>query len=154
MINSKALVLYKKQPAVVTETGEKYTIEFCTAPATPTGKKAQYGTQKVRDKDIILLHEGPISSLEAVLSAADNAAVADEMDAKLIEAWELLVSDDVTASEPISVKDLAELSIGSFTADSSWAFYKKLSAHTHFAEKIGGEPVHSAYCSVEVPFFT
>ena len=44
MINSKSLVLYKKQPAVVTETGEKYTIEFCTAPATPTGKKAQYGT--------------------------------------------------------------------------------------------------------------
>ena len=141
MINSKSLVLYKKQPAAVTETGEKYTIEFCTAPATPTGKKAQYGTQKVRDKDIILLHEGPISSLEAVLTAADNAAVAEEMDTKLIEAWELLVSDDATASEPISVRDLAELSTGSFTADSSWAFYKRLSVHTHFAEKTDGEPL-------------
>ena len=141
MINSKSLVLYKKQPAVVTETGEKYTIEFCTAPATPTGKKAQYGTQKVRDKDIILLHEGPISSLEAVLTAADNAAVAEEMDKKLIEAWELLVSDDATASEPISVRELAELSQGSFSADSAWAFYKTLSAHTHFAEKTDAEPL-------------
>ena len=141
MINSKSLVLYKKQPAAVTETGEKFSIEFCTAPATPTGKKAQYGTQKVRDKDIILLHEGPISSLEAVLTAADNAAVAEEMDAKLIEAWELLVSDDETATQPISVKDLAELSIGNFSADSSWAFYKKLSAHTHFAEKADTEPL-------------
>ncbi|MCR4714733.1 MAG: RNB domain-containing ribonuclease [Treponemataceae bacterium] len=141
MIKSKSLVLYKKQPAAVTETGEKYTIEFCTAPATPTGKKAQYATQKVRDKDIILLHEGPISSLEAVLTAAENVAVAEEMDAKLIEAWELLVSDDSTATEPISVKDLAELSLGSFSADSSWAFYKKLSSHTHFAENIDGDPL-------------
>ena len=86
MINSKALVLYKKQPAVVTETGEKYTIEFCTAPATPTGKKAQYATQKVRDKDITLLHEGAVSSLSAVLAAADNSAITDDISNKLTEA--------------------------------------------------------------------
>lgn len=139
MINSKALVLYKKQPAVVTETGEKYTIEFCTAPATPTGKKAQYATQKVRDKDITLLHEGAVSSLSAVLAAADNSAITDDISNKLTEAWELLLSDDATASEPISVKDLAELSVGSFEADGAWAFYKTLLSHTNFAEKTDDE---------------
>lgn len=139
MINSKALVLYKKQPAVVTETGEKYTIEFCTSPATSTGKKAQYATQKVRDKDITLLHEGAVSSLSAVLATADDSAITDEINNKLTEAWELLVSDDATASEPISVKDLAELSVGSFEADGAWAFYKTLLSHTNFAERADEE---------------
>ena len=68
-MDKNSLVLYKNQPAVVTDRdGDKFIIRFCTQPATPGGKKAVYGEQKVREKDVIVLHEGPCSSLETVLS--------------------------------------------------------------------------------------
>ena len=45
MLEKNTLVLYKKQPAIITEVGEKYTIEYQSVPATNTGKKPQYATQ-------------------------------------------------------------------------------------------------------------
>ena len=72
-MKKNSLVLYKNQPAVVVDLdGEKFIIKFCSQPATPTGKKAVYGEQKVREKDVVLLHEGPVSSLENVLSFRDG----------------------------------------------------------------------------------
>jgi exoribonuclease-2 len=53
-----SLVIYKNQPAVIDSLdGEKYIIKYCSQPATPTGKKAVYSQQKVREKDIIVLNE-------------------------------------------------------------------------------------------------
>lgn len=129
-----SLVIYKNQPALVLETGEKYTIQFLTVPATPTGKKAQYGTQKVRDKDIMLLHEGPVQSLETVLNLADSSAVTDSISSSLLEAWELLLSDDETAASALSVRELAELSTGDFNSDKAWAFFKTALNDAHFSE--------------------
>lgn len=129
-----SLVIYKTQPALILETGDKYTIQFQTAPATPTGKKAQYGTQKVRDKDIMLLHEGPVQSLETVLNRAESSAVTDEISAALLEAWELLLSDDETAATALSPRELAELSTGDFPAENAWAFFKTASTDAHFAQ--------------------
>ena len=131
-----SLVIYKNQPALVLETGDKYTIQFQTVPATPTGKKAQYGTQKVRDKDIILLHEGPVQSLETVLNRADSSALTDEINSALLEAWELLLSDDETAATALSVSELAELSTGTFDAVNAWAFFKTASLDAHFASAL------------------
>lgn len=129
-----SLVIYKTQPALVLEAGDKYTIQFQTSPATSTGKKAQYGTQKVRDKDVMLLHEGPVQSLETVLNRAESSAVTDEISAALLEAWELLLSDDETAATALSPRELAELSTGDFPAENAWAFFKTASTDAHFAQ--------------------
>ena len=52
------LVLYKNQPALITDIqGDKFEITL------------ESGTKKVRDKDIILLHQGECRSLKAVLEA-------------------------------------------------------------------------------------
>lgn len=128
-MNKNSLVLYKNQPAVIEElNGEKYLIKFCTQPATPTGKKAVYGEQKVREKDFILLHKGPVSSIDTVLSYKS-----DEMVSKIEEVYELLQSDDSTANQKISISDLAEYALGSFEAESAWCFFDKLSNDIHFA---------------------
>lgn len=129
-----SLVIYKTQPALVLEAGDKYTIQFQTSLATSTGKKAQYGTQKVRDKDVMLLHEGPVQSLETVLNRAESSAVTDEISAALLEAWELLLSDDETAATALSPRELAELSTGDFPAENAWAFFKTASTDAHFAQ--------------------
>ncbi len=128
-MTKNSLVLYKNQPAVVIDKdGEKFLIKFCTQPATPTGKKAVYGEQKVREKDVVLLHEGPVSSIENVLAFNDS-----EISNQLMETYELLLSDESTASEPISLNDLAEYARSGLKADEAWGFYSKLSADIHFS---------------------
>ncbi len=130
-MNKLSVVLYKSQPAVVTDRdGDKYIIKFCTQPATAGGKKAVYSEQKVREKDVVLLHEGPCSSLEAVLSC--DCGGAEVLSSKLLEAYELLMSDETTASEAVSLSDLAEYSIGSFKADEVWALYSAANSDVHF----------------------
>ena len=130
-MNKLSVVLYKNQPAVVNDRdGDKYIIKFCSQPATPSGKKAVYGEQKVREKDVVLLHEGPCSSLEAVLTC--DCGGAESLNAKLLEAYELLMSDETTANEAVSLSDLAEYSLGSFKADQVWALYSSASSNLHF----------------------
>ena len=130
-MNKLSVVLYKNQPAVVNDRdGDKYIIKFCSQPATPSGKKAVYGEQKVREKDVVLLHEGPCSSLEAVLTC--DCGGAESLNAKLLEAYELLMSDETTANEAVSLFDLAEYSLGSFKADQVWALYSSASSNLHF----------------------
>lgn len=128
-MNKNSLVLYKNSAAVVQERdGDKYLVRFCTAPATPTGKKAVYGEQKVREKDVILLCENACSSLENVL-AADNAA----FDGMIKETWELLLSDEATAAAPVEFAELAELACSGLKADETWCFYKKLTEGLEFS---------------------
>ena len=126
-----SVVLYKSTVAVIEERdGDKFQIRFCTQPATSTGKKAVFGQQKVREKDVILLHEGPCSSLENLLAFSD-----EKIPNQLNETYELLLSDDSTANEPVPISDLAEYARGSFKADESWAFYLALLSDVHFAPK-------------------
>ncbi len=121
-MQKNSLVLYKNQPAVIIErSDEKYLIRFCTQPATSTGKKAVYSEQKVREKDIVLIHEGPVSSLETVLKNAEQ-----DYSNQIKETYELLQSDDSTANEPILLSDLAEYSLGAFNADEAWGFLSSL----------------------------
>ena len=127
-MNKNSLVLYKNQPAVVIDRdGDKYLIRFCTQPATPGGKKAVYGEQKVREKDVVLLHEGPCTSLDSVLNYAK-----DGISDKLLEAYELLMSDESTANEAVSFSDLAEYSVGAFNADEAWALFSSACNDVHF----------------------
>ena len=127
-MNKNSLVLYKNQPAVVTDCdGEKFLIRFCTQPATPGGKKAVYGEQKVREKDVLLLHEGPCSSLEAVLSCS-----LQNIENQLEETYELLMSDESIAGAATALSELAEYTLGSFKADQAWALYSALNANVKF----------------------
>lgn len=129
MIKKNSPVLYKKFCAVVTDfDGDKIMIKFQTSPATPTGKKAVYSEQKVREKDIVILHAEACSSLEKVLEYSEAG-----FDKKLSEAYELLISDETTAAEPISLSDLAELASGSFEADKSWFIYNQFCSSLEFA---------------------
>lgn len=129
-MTKNSVVLYKNTVAVVTDRDQdKYLIRFCTQPATPTGKKAVYGEQKVREKDVILLHEGPCSSLEKILSFTDSN-IKNQLD----ETYELLSSDESTASEPISLNDLAEYACGGLKADEAWAFYTGVCADVRFSQ--------------------
>ena len=128
-MTKNSLVLYKNAPAVVTDRdGDKYVIRFCTQPATSTGKKAVYSEQKVREKDVVVLHEGPCSSLEKLLAFSDDA-----ISAQIQETYELLQSDESTATAEISISELAEYARGSFNADEAWAFYSAVSASVYFA---------------------
>ncbi|MCM1321940.1 MAG: RNB domain-containing ribonuclease [Bacteroides sp.] len=133
MIPKNALVIYKNQPAIVLEAGEKYTIRFCTQLPSAGGKPAQYATQKVRNKDIRLLHAGSVSSIETILLNASDKMLAEQLTRAVQEAHELLLSDAQTSAAPISVKELAELALGDFSADTAWALYSLLTETPFFA---------------------
>lgn len=102
---SGSLVLYKIHPAIVTEVGEKITIQL-------EGGKAK----RVRGKDVKLLHPGPLNSLGALETAPPA----------LEEAWELL------EGETVSLADLAELLFGEFTPASAWGAWQALQDGLYF----------------------
>lgn len=118
-------VLYKQNAAIITEIeGEKFSVKFQTAEKTQT-KKAQYGEQKVREKDIIQLFQGEVSSLEALLDFSISDVQKD-----IQEAWELLSSDAPETSIPFS--EICEIIRGELKAEESYFLYKSLSSSLNF----------------------
>ena len=129
MFKKDSPVLYKKSCAVIQDfDGDKIIVKFQVAPATPTGKKAQYATQKVREKDIISLNAESCGSIEKLLSFTDESIAA-----QLQETYELLISDESTATEAVSFSDLAELLRGSAKSEESWFVYSSLCASLEFS---------------------
>ncbi|QTQ16495.1 ribonuclease catalytic domain-containing protein [Treponema parvum] len=130
MIQKKSLVLYKKQPAVVTEVdGDKYTIEFravsaagisAAASSAAGAKTPQFSVQKVREKDIIFLIDG-VSSIQSVLSFEDKNILK-----QIKEVYELIISDEEEASKAVSFSELKELVSSAFPADGAWFLYDAL----------------------------
>ncbi|MGI5173812.1 RNB domain-containing ribonuclease [Treponema sp. OMZ 840] len=110
------LVLYKNQAAIVKECGEKYTIVYAL------------GSQKVREKDICFLHQGPLSSLNELESA--DAGENTELNVKFDEVWELL-QDEAEPSYTLSA--LAELALGDFDVKRAALIYAALTKHPKFA---------------------
>lgn len=128
-MNKNSVVLYKNSVAVVNEIeADKYIIKFCSQPASPSGKKAVYNEQKVREKDLVVLHNGPVSSLEKLLSFSD-----EKMSSQIEEVYELLQSDSSTENQPVSFEEISEYARNAFVADESWAFYSALLNDVHFA---------------------
>ncbi len=122
-------VLYKKNCAVIQEfDGDKIVVKFQVSPATPTGKKAQYATQKVREKDIIALSEEPCTSLEKLLAFSD-----EKIHEQIKEVHELLLSDESTATAEISFSELAEIIHGTCTPDENWFLFNELNSSVEFA---------------------
>ncbi len=89
-----SLVLYKSRPARVLSVADKLEIEV-----------ADRGTQRVRPKDVVLLHPGPLERL------SDLTPRAGELEA----AWEILAGDSTELAE------LAELVYGHYTPATAWA---------------------------------
>ena len=128
-MNKNSVVLYKNTVAVVNEIeADKYIIKYCSQPASPSGKKAVYNEQKVREKDLVVLHNGPVSSLENLLSFSD-----EKMSSQIEEVYELLQSDSSTENQPLSFEEISEYARNAFVADESWAFYSALLNDVHFA---------------------
>lgn len=122
-------VLYKKNCAVIQEfDGDKIVVKFQVSPATPTGKKAQYATQKVREKDIIALSEEPCSSLEKLLAFSD-----EKIPEQIKEAHELLLSDESTAAAEITFSELTEIIRGTCAPDETWFLFNALTDSVEFA---------------------
>lgn len=128
MYDKNMLVLYKKQPALITDfDGDKILIQFQTAPATPTGKKAQYAQQKVREKDIIPLNNSPCKSLKDALTFSDST-----IDELIHEAYELLSSDEATATAAISFAELSDIIKSGAKAEEQWFIFNQLTKSIEF----------------------
>lgn len=134
-MTKNSLVIYKNQPAVIKEIdGDKYIITYCSQPASPTGKKAVYSEQKVREKDVILLSEGPISSLEKVLDSAKDQTLQTKFNSSLLETWELLISESETANAPLAFSELVDYAAADLSPDNAWTFYQTLCNMPQFCQ--------------------
>lgn len=131
MIKKNSVVLYKNEAALVTDSpsGGKFPVQF------PGQKEGTYSSQNVREKDVILLHEGPASSLKAVLEKAKSQDFASggPVDKQLEEAHELLLSDESTSSSPIEFSELVQLFYGDLSADDSFALFSLIKNTLYFS---------------------
>ncbi|MDR2730453.1 MAG: RNB domain-containing ribonuclease [Treponema sp.] len=114
MIYDNALVVYKTKPALVRDHGnDKLTISL------------QDGQElKIREKDIELLHPGPVTSLSGIDTTLENGVIR--------EAWELILDN---GSPAVSLKDLADL-LGEYTPVTAFAVYRLLKDGLYFSGSI------------------
>jgi exoribonuclease-2 len=114
MITEKSLVVYKNRPALVKgREGDRILISVLKSPE-KDGEKEALQEFKVRDKDIELIHPGPVEDLRRLESVADENAAARE-------AWELLLENG-----PVSLQELADLAFGGYSPSSAWAAFRLL----------------------------
>ncbi|GHV85343.1 exoribonuclease II [Spirochaetia bacterium] len=111
-MNNNSLAVYKGRPAMITEIGDKISITVGggkkeTPVSAKAGTPVSKGTLKVREKDIEILHPGPVKNL-AELGTAETGDPRG--------AWELIES----GGAPVSLRELAELAYGEFTPQSAW----------------------------------
>ena len=100
-----SLVLYKSRPARVQKVTDKLVIEL------------EGGTtQRVRNKDVQLLHRGPLNSLAELKSQPGE----------LEEAWELL------AGETTNLAELSELIFGHYTPSTAWTAWQMIADELYF----------------------
>jgi exoribonuclease-2 len=104
-----SLVLYKNRPARLRRVADRLDIEL-----------AGGETVKVRPKDVVLLHPGPLRSLDELAPQAGEVQVA----------WEVLAGGRTTLPE------LAELAYGAYTPATAWAAWQLVADGLYFH----GEP--------------
>lgn len=115
-----SLALYKIRPARVTGVGEKIEIDL------GAGKG-----KRVRPKDIVILHPGPLSHLDDLKTPEGD----------LTEAWQLLIG------ETTHLEELASLIYGEFTPAAAWAAWERVAEGLYFE----GSPQHiTVRCAEQV----
>ncbi|GBU28188.1 ribonuclease II [Treponema sp. R8-4-B8] len=115
MITCGALVIYKNKPAIVKDqTDGKFSISL------------QNGEQvKVRDKDIELIHLGPVNNFNEIDRGSQSVS-------SVREAWELLSGEGAS----LSLKDLAGFICNEYTPSSAYAAYCALKDGLYFSGTI------------------
>jgi len=113
-----SLVAYKNRPALIIESSPDLQIEL------EDGR-----TQKVRSKDIILIHPGPVLNIAHFESQQGDAETA----------WEILSHDAVT------LRGLAELAFGMYTPSTAWGAWQLICDSLYFQ----GTPDCITACSRE-----
>ncbi|MDR0315634.1 MAG: RNB domain-containing ribonuclease, partial [Treponema sp.] len=113
MIPENSLAVYKNKPALVHDTADgKILISLSN------------GEQlKVREKDIELIHPGPLRDLNIIAANIDGSAAGGASGVTpdaIREAWELTLEE----SGPLSLKELAELAFGEYSPVSAWAAFR------------------------------
>ena len=111
-----ALVMYKNRPARVCETDKKLEIEL------ETGERV-----KVRPKDVVVLHVGPVKSVRQLGVPSGD----------VVAAWELLAGETTTLAE------LAELAYGNYTPATAWAVWELLADGLYFGGSVEAIIAHS-----------
>jgi len=112
LIPPNSLVLYKKRPARVVRIGERLEIEL------EGGNLA-----KIREKDVILLHPGPLKSLGELMI----------QEGELESAWDLLCESPETTH---SLAELAEIIYGEYTPSTAWSAWQVLEDGLYFRGSI------------------
>jgi len=118
-IRQNGLVFYRTRPARISETGEKLVLEL------EGGEVA-----RVRPKDVVPLHPGPIRSL---------AELREPVGADLVTAWEILSGGET------SLPELAELAYGEYSPATAWAAWQQVLDGLYFR----GTPEHITVTSAE-----
>ena len=123
MINEGALVIYKGKPAIVKDRADgKITISLQS--------KEQV---KVRDKDIEIIHPGPVKDFKQIEEKAAVSAVPAQPDSAIRETWELLLGEE---GKPLSLKELASLIYSEYTPASAFAAYSAVKDGLYFSGTI------------------
>ena len=117
-MQQNSLVLYKNSPALIKQVGDKLEIQL------DSGKSL-----KVRPKDIVLLHPGPLRSLAELKPRQGEVKVA----------WELL------AGETTTLVELAELIYEEYTPQTAWATWQHVETGLYFR----GTPEEIAVATAE-----
>lgn len=107
-LKKESLVIYKGQPALVVEYGKKIDI-----------KLADGNSKKVRDKDILLIHPGPVKSLKF-----------SDLECDIDEIWNLLQGEEVTLLE------FSEFLYGEDSPEAVYNGYKLLKEGLYFSGNI------------------
>ena len=127
-----SLVWYKGRPALVTELGEKITI------AAAAGKVTE--TIKVREKDIELLHPGPLNNLTSLTNKPEeNPQNNIANDQTIHDAWEL-----ISGGTSVTLKELTELVYGEFTPQNAWTTRLLLADGLYFTGTVDAISARSA----------
>ncbi|MDR0388468.1 MAG: RNB domain-containing ribonuclease [Spirochaetaceae bacterium] len=116
MFCEKSLAAYKGRPALVRASDDKILIEL-------SGGQ----TLKVREKDIELIHGGPVNMGLEELDAQASALSGD-----LRGTWELLEAESHETESGVTLKELAELIYGEYSPQSAWAAYGVLKDGLYF----------------------
>jgi exoribonuclease-2 len=117
MIKKNSLVVYKNKAALVKDEGEKIMISVL---GDKSGKNVLEEI-KVREKDVELIHPGPLSNLKEL----ENLPKGD-----VESSWELLEGSSV------SLKEFAELVYGEYSPQSAWAVFLLLKDGLYFSGTI------------------
>jgi exoribonuclease-2 len=115
MIKKNSLVAYKNKAALVKEEGDKISISVLGGESL-----------KVREKDIELLHPGPLESLKELEFTEREYLPSGDIESSL----ELLEGSSV------SLKELAELVYGEYSPQSAWAAFLLLKDGLYFTGTI------------------